>query len=147
MTKDELNKRRDELSQQYLEIYTQKINDPALSPLRAAYKHEKDAVQLVWDSGFNAATEILTPEITEYKERYSHACIELRFYDQLLDERNKEIKQLTAQLSKAREVLEVVVKRGDECGHDARKLGIPLGIYVVCKEALNQIEKKGTDEA
>ena len=99
MNRDELNKRRDELAEEFESHSTE--NNPI---------YAED-----FKSGFNAATEILMPEITEYKERYSHACIELRFYDQLLDERNKEIKQLTAQLSKAREVLKVVVERGDEC--------------------------------
>ncbi len=55
----------------------------------------------------------LQKELTTATEKYDHARIELRSYDQILDEKNKEIQSLKDENKKFREALEFYANGGN----------------------------------
>jgi chromosome segregation ATPase len=92
----------------------------------------KVAMKEAWDS----CAELMQSEMDALKESNKNLEYTLRAYLERGNDLNTKLQSANANLDKVREVLEVVIKRGDEYGHDARKLGVPLGLYFVCKEAL-----------
>ena len=62
---------------------------------------------------FRQGAYFMLPELNAATEKYDHARIELRSYDQILDEKNKEIQSLKDENKKFREALEFYANGGN----------------------------------